>query len=70
MNFYPITFIPTPFAHTNEKINPDNYELIINHNYVMYLDASNYYRCKATGNIYRISFRYNNIYPGPHETIR
>lgn len=41
-----------------KKINPYNYELVENHNYCIYLDASNFYKCKKTG----------NIYTGHHET--
>jgi hypothetical protein len=67
MNYSPITFNTLPTIYKNQKLNPNDFELIQNHNYVMYFDASDYYISKHDSKIYRISFQFNKIYHGPHQ---
>ncbi len=46
MNYSQITFNTLPAIYKNQKLNPNDFELIQNHNYAVYLDASNYYKSK------------------------
>ncbi len=43
MNYSPITFNTLPTIY--KKLNPNDFELIKNHNYVMYYDASQLKGC-------------------------
>ncbi len=67
MNYSPITFKVTQPSlkyitqQSRPNLNPNDYTLIKNHGFITLNDASDYYKCKKTGRVCRISFINNTI---------